>query len=308
MTSTYKPVLRAFAACLLAIGVIAGAIACSSAGGASHKLGATGGGNAVLQNSQITYLGTFAGDASMPATWVAQADAAGATKQTARAVITALPGTYTGTGTGILTGSAAGAIAAQNGVTFVAGDVAFLAPGATNIASDGGTVGSIYDEGPYVVTNSGAILVDGGSTSKFVLTRPSWWAHRAPIQVGAAIVIGGEDTLFGGSEWYSYAAKGGQVDVNDPIFYPNGIGEQVTLTIDGGIKTISNFPLRSATKSVVIGTLEAVAGDAGSTVGYEPFVITPGYLGTASVIIKAVKAGGTVNTRDNSTVNVRLSN
>ena len=64
-----RPVLRAFAAFLLVIDVTVGAIACSSAGGV-HKLGAAGGGNAQFVNSQITYLGTFAGDASLPVAWV----------------------------------------------------------------------------------------------------------------------------------------------------------------------------------------------------------------------------------------------
>jgi hypothetical protein len=221
----------------------------------------------------------------------------------ARCVITALPGAYTGNGTGTLTASSGwGPIAAQNGVTLVAGDIAFLAPGATNETHDGGAT-SYVDEGPYVVVSVGT--AGDAASNYYQLTRPSWWAHGSTIPIGSFITIGGEDTLFGGSKWTVYAAKGSVVDTNDPIMYPDQVGTQVTLA--SGVKAITTVPLRSATKTVVIPTLEATGGSVDASATYVPLVITPGYLGTATVTVKGVK-GVTTNVNDTSTLNVLIKN
>ena len=222
---------------------------------------------------------------------------------TARCVVTALPGTYSGSGSGVLTSTTgSGAIAAQNGVTLVANDLVLLAGGATNEHSDGGAT-AMVDSGPWIVTNVGSTGDAAGNY--YQLTRPTWWAHGSVIPYGATISIGGEDTLFGGSTWHVYAAKGALVDANDPIMYPDGVGQQVTLV--AGLKAITNVPLRSAAKTVVVPTLEAAGGSVDASAGYQPFIVTPGYLGTASVTVKAVK-GLTTNTNDTSTVNVRITN
>jgi len=228
-----------------------------------------------------------------------------------RCVITALPGGYTGTGTGVLTASAVGAITSGEcgGVTLVAGDVAMLAGGATNVAGDAGVSGGLGgepDTGPYTVTVSGAIVTDGGSTVKYVLTRPTWWSHGSTVPVGAEITVGGEDTLFAGSKWHTYAVKGAVVDTTDPSMFPDSVATQVALS--SGVKAITTVPLRSASTSAAIPALVSTAGTVTTTVGYQPFAITPGYLGTTSVTVKAVAAGLTTNTLDTSTLNVHIVN
>src|SRR5262249_6780178 len=83
---------------------------------------------------------------------------------------------YGGTGTGALTESANGALAAQDGLTIAVGDILFLPHGLTNVTA--------ADVGPWVVTGL------GGASSKWTLVRPSWWPHGSAIPLVAIINIG----------------------------------------------------------------------------------------------------------------------
>ena len=139
----------------------------------------------------------------------------------ARAVITSIAA-YAASN-GVLTASATGAIGAQDGVTLAAGDVVLLPAyqgGAASVAAS--------DAGPYVVT-----AVGDGST-KYVLTRPSWWPTAGGIPQGVAISVGGEGTVWAGSTWKALCAKGKIVDTDDPTIYPaqhkgtGAVGTQVT--------------------------------------------------------------------------------
>src|SRR5580700_11184256 len=113
----------------------------------------------------------------------------------ARAVMTTLQASYTGSTTGTLTGPANTALSASDGVTLAVGDVVFIPPAITNIeaASDGG---------PYVVTALGS------GSSSWGLTRPAWWMTGSAAQLGQAVDIGGEGTKWGGNTWKCFGAKG----------------------------------------------------------------------------------------------------
>lgn len=223
--------------------------------------------------------------------------------ETARCCITALPGTYTGTGTGVLTASANGAISAQNGVTPAVGDLVLLLEGATHISASA-------DAGLFVVTQPGT------SGTPYILTRHSGWAHGAVFQVGTSINIGGEDTLFGGACFKAFCAKGSVVDTADPALYPDKVTQAITLA-SGTHAAITNVPIRPTTVGpasggAVVVTYAATYGVSAnaSTVNYgcSSAGVTPGYIGTASFVPNALVAGQTINAADSSHVFVTVLN
>jgi len=136
---------------------------------------------------------------------------------TARAVATSIAA-YAGTGTGALTKSTNGALAAQDGLTIVVGDIIFLPHGLTNVQA--------ADVGPWLVTGL------GGTSSKWTLVRPSWWQHGSAIPLVSIIQIGPSGTSFKNYEWR--ATTTGTIDTTDPLFYPRvqkgtgAVGTQVT--------------------------------------------------------------------------------
>ena len=125
----------------------------------------------------------------------------------ARAVITSIAAyTAASPAAGTLTANAVGAIGAQDGVTLVAGDVVILPTDKAATAKDAG---------PYIVVNPGS------GAAKFVLTRPAWFATGSTQQTGTMLTVGGEGTVYGGSEWKSIiAATTFVVDTTDGVFYP----------------------------------------------------------------------------------------
>lgn len=216
-----------------------------------------------------------------------------------RAVITTLQA-YGGTTTGVLTETANGAISAADGVTLALGDVVFVQEGTTNLTT-------ASDAGPYVVTAL------GGASAKWQLTRPSWWQTGAAMALGQTLDVGGEGTLWAGSSWRSFAAKGSVVDTTAPLFWVRSITQEVTLTGSGN-KAISNVGIRSATQSQVLVSKVTNGGTISSTVRYEmtpassPGAITAGALGTGAVTVQASVAAGTANASDQSVVNVTIIN
>lgn len=166
--------------------------------------------------------------------------AGGGARRVARVVITSIAA-YAGTGTGVLTASATGAIGAQDGATLTAGQLVFL-PKVTGGA--GGTTVAA-DVGPWIVT-------DPGGATKFVLTRPAWWAHGAAIQQAFDIPIA-EGTVWIGSTWRTTCAAGLLVDTGDPLFYPDvQKGTGAVGTVVNGI-----FALASAQPTAVDATAAA---------------------------------------------------
>ena len=115
-------------------------------------------------------------------------------------------------------------VAGNDGITYVAGDVVFLANQTTAKQS-----------GPYVVGTVG--------TGTAPLTRPSWWAAASTIPVGQIIEIGPEGTKWGASSWKTEAAKNKVVDTDDPNFYPRVV--QGTQALTAGSATVSSLFISS---------------------------------------------------------------
>ena len=212
---------------------------------------------------------------------------------TARCVVSSIHA-YTGTTTGVLTSTANGAFGTMDGIATAAGDIVLLPAGTTNITA-------ASDAGPYVITTLGT------SGTPWVLTRPDWWATGSTLPYGASIKIG-SGTVFGGTSWKSYAAKGSQVvDTNDPLMYPDHVTQAVTLA--SGVKAISNVPIYSATRSNVLCALSALGGTNTGTVTFGTLVAaTPGALNTATVTVNALATAQTVQTGDASTLLVTIIN
>jgi hypothetical protein len=190
---------------------------------------------------------------------------------------------------------AAFAVASNDGITYVAGDVVLLA--AQTTASQ---------NGPYVVGT-----VAGGNAA---LTRPSWWATGAAIIPGQVIQLGGEGTIFGGSEWKALCAKSKIVDTDDPVFYPRTCkGTTAAFNGSTGVITLGSAQglfLKSTTASSVVVTRNTAGTPSGTTGGYASPVASrvAGVSGTAVVTIVAQAAAGTTNTADTSTVDFLICN
>jgi hypothetical protein len=212
----------------------------------------------------------------------------------ARAVMTSL-GANTGTTTGTLTITATGALAAQDGVTPATGDRLWIQEGTTNLAA-------ASDAGLWLVANA------GGTGVHAVLTRPPEWQTGAVMIAGQQFEIGGEGTLWAGTQWKSFAAKGSVVDTTAPLFFVREVSQAVALV--ASTFTLSNVGIRSATKSAVFAQFQAAGGTVTNTVGYGVIAApTPGAIGTASAVIDALASGMTKNgTADTSTVVVTVIN
>lgn len=210
----------------------------------------------------------------------------------ARAVITSLAANTAVDG--VITADANGVLAAQDDITLVAGDEVFIPEGTTNLDA-------AADAGPYTVTSVGAV------GAPFVLTRPSWYAHDSVISQATDVKIA-EGTLYGGSTWRTFAAKGDIVGTDAPVAYPDYVAQQVTLV--AGTSTISNVPILATTKVVMSPTL--IGGTpAATTTNYEKKLtsgVTAGALGTAAIIIEAQSVAGTIVNTDVAVLNVGVRN
>ena len=232
-----------------------------------------------------------------------------------RCVVTVLPA-YTGSGTGTLTGSANGALAAQDGVTLAVGDTVFIPAGTTHVTAK--------DSGPMVVTAL------GGTSAKYVLTRPAWFPTGNYFTSGTSLQIGGEGAVFGNTQWKIDAASG-VIDSVDPGFYVGRLTFQVTLAsgtlaLAAG-QTPSTFPLTtgataicptgilSPTTSGITAVAAMKGGTVTGTVGYgianasvTTTNVTAGYVGTAAFSVFALASSLTTQASDASTLNVTLTN
>ena len=269
-----------------------GTYACKTDGGGTYPLLGY-----MLPAGGSDNLGTGASDSGKVSVQVGfaspfEASGAGASAYKARGVATSMAA-FTQTA-GVILADANGALGAQDGLTYVAGDVIFLPLGTVGSA----TVAAA-DAGPWVVS------VVGTASTKYQLVRPSWYRHGSAIVAGLEIGISGEGTLFGGCTFKAFCAAGLVVGTGAPLFYPDQVTQSVTLT--SGTVTISNVPVRSATKSNFVFN-RTTAGTPSNTLEYSASTITPGALGTASVVVQAQVAAGTVNASDTSVGNATIIN
>jgi hypothetical protein len=269
-----------------------GTYACKTDGGGTYPLLGY-----MLPAGGTDNLGTGASDSGKVSVQVGfaspfEASSAASAAFKARAVATSLAA-FTQTA-GVILADAVGAVGTQDGVsTLAAGDVIFLPLGTVGAA----TVAAA-DVGPWVIS------VLGGAV-KYQLVRPSWYRHGSAIVPATVIEVGGEGTLFGGTAWKSFAAGSLVVGTGAPLFYPNQVVQSAVLV--AGTVPLANVPVRSATKTAVSFN-RTTPNTASSTVQYNASTITPGALGTASIVVQAQVAAGTINVADISTLNVAVSN
>jgi hypothetical protein len=209
-----------------------------------------------------------------------------------RAVVTSLAANTEAAG--VITADANGAIGAQDGITLVAGDEVWILEGTTNLDA-------AADAGKYTVTQVGTAGLP------FILTRPADWKHGAVISQASDVKVA-EGTLYGGCTIRTFAAKGAVVGTDAPAGYPDYVAQQVTLV--AGTSTISNVPIKSASKVVMTPTL--IGGTpAATTTNYEKKLasgVTAGVLGTAAIIIEAQSVAGTIVNTDVAVLNVGIRN
>jgi len=220
---------------------------------------------------------------------------------TARAVITSLAA-YTGSGTGTLTGSANGAIGAQDGVTLLVGNQVFIMEGTANVTA--------VDSGPWVVSSLGS------AGSKYVLKRPSWFFTGATWIPGVRVEIGGEGAFWANCSVKATAAAG-VIDTTNAAWYVGRVTFQITLA--SGTKVLSagtgglggsNCPvgILSASRSNCEVSLNALGGTNTGTVSFGSKALTPGPIGTAAVSLFAFAANMATQSSDASVLNVTIDN
>ena len=221
---------------------------------------------------------------------------------------------YSGSGTGTLTASANGLIGSSgaiDGVTVANGDQIFVQAGLTNVTSK--------DSGPWTVVSVGS------ASTKYVLSRPWWFATGNKTVSGQRITVGGEGTFFANTVWRSTAASV-VIDATDPAFYVEVFTFQRTLvagtlalaagqptlaatsaTCPVGILSLSGstcFVTASAHGGTLTGTVSYAATNASST----QMFTTLGYVGTSAMAVFAIATAYATQTGDTSTVNVTIIN
>jgi hypothetical protein len=183
-------------------------------------------------------------------------------------------------------------VASNDGVTNVAGDVVVLLEQTT-----------AAQNGPYVV---GTV-----TTGTAPLTRPDWWPTGATIASGTVIRLGAEGTVFKSCTLRAMvAADSFVVGTTDPKLYPAEVSGTTALV--AGTFTISTVPVFSANAQVILDRKVANTSTA-TTGGYHATVagadgVTIGTRGTASVVVQATVAAGTINNADVSTLRWTIIN
>lgn len=197
---------------------------------------------------------------------------------------------------GTFEADANGALGAQDGLTFVAGQVIMMPAGTITTG-----VVSAANSGPYVLTSV------GGASAKFAGRRPPWFPDGGTIPIGCEVRIAA-GTLFAGTSWRSFADVSATIGTTDPAFYPTQVTQQLTLV--AGTSTISNVPIR-ATADTGLAIKLSGGTPAGTTTAYQQKLssgITAGGIGTAALIVEAQSVAGTIVNTDVSVLNVTIFN
>jgi hypothetical protein len=189
---------------------------------------------------------------------------------------------------------AAFTVAANDGLTYTAGQRVLLAAQTTAAQC-----------GIYVVGTVAAGVAP--------LTRAADLPTGASYVPGATVEVS-EGDVFYGSTWKIMATGTKIVGTDDPLFYPRSYRKTITLasgtyTIGAGGGSELLF-LWSTTKSSVQATRNTAGGTLTLTTHYYVPVLSriPGKAGTAAVAVLASVAAGTINTADNSTIDVLVEN
>lgn len=179
-------------------------------------------------------------------------------------------------------------VASSDGITNVEGDIVLL------VAQADAT-----QNGPYRVG-----VVTAGVAP---LTRPSWWRTGSRQQFGQTIFVA-DGTVYNSTKWFTAATFNGATSFVVGSTDPNLMPESVTLApvLVAGTVTISNVPMLGARTGVAI--TATTRANCALTIQYNPITITGGALGTASLVLNAQIAAGTINNVDTSTLRVTVTN
>jgi hypothetical protein len=180
-----------------------------------------------------------------------------------------------------------------DGITYVAGDIVLLTAQTT-----------AAENGPYVV---------GTVATTAPLTRPDWWPVGGAIQQGIVIDVGGEGTLFGGSQWKAMCAKSKVIGTHDPVLYPRVC--KATVHLSSGTYALGSTEglfLYSTTTSIIQATRQTAGGTLTNTTHYycpsAASARVAGVSGVAVATVNASVAAGTINTADTSFMDVLVTN
>lgn len=182
----------------------------------------------------------------------------------------------------------------KDGVTYVAGDVVLLANQTT-----------AADCGLYVVGT-----VDTGAHTAPLTRHPALPTNAA--YVNGMVVQVSEGTIWAGSMWKAMCTGAVVVGTGDPIFYPKTCKAIVTLASGTyALGSTQGLFLFSTTKSNIQCNMNTPGGTVTSTVGgygVNSAARTAGKSGTAAATVIARVAAGTIDTANNSTVDVLVTN
>lgn len=178
----------------------------------------------------------------------------------------------------------------QDGVTGVAGDLVLLANQTTGAESGIYVLGTVAGTAP--------------------LTRVAWLPTAAVVRGGFTVHVN-EGTLNGGSSWFISTAGAVTIGTTAHLWFPERITQSLALV--AGTTTITNVPVLSVTKTGWAIARRIANTSSLTTGGYHPTVagangVTAGVVGTASVVVEATVAAGTINNVDISTLEITVIN
>lgn len=206
-------------------------------------------------------------------------------------VATSLPaGTFSG---GVFTATTPGAFStAQDGVTPALNDKVLVPPGVL-----GSLTVTAAQSGLYYFSNM------GGSGVSMTLTRAPSWQYGATITPMTRIRIQ-FGTALGGTNWTAEPATASKkVGTDDPKLAPDRV-IMSGLLASGTVTLAPAFPLRSTS---FVSAQPTGGSPAATTNSIQPSTVTPGAVGTASLVLQAQSHLGALVNTDASTFNVLIS-
>lgn len=176
----------------------------------------------------------------------------------------------------------------RDGVTYVQGDVVLLA-------------------GQTSKSQNGLYYVGAVASGSAPLTRVPDFATGTVLAAAQTCEVS-EGTLFAQTTWKITTAGAITVDTTNHDWYPRAVTQQITLA--ASTFTVSNVPVLSATKTNVVCSGSVGGTPIAGTVGYGPVgALTPGTVGTASIVLDALASGMAKNgTTDTSVFNCTIIN
>lgn len=154
-------------------------------------------------------------------------------------------------------------------------------------------------------SQNGLYSVGTVATGTAPLTRISSLAAGRVVLADELEIAVSVGTVFGHTKWFNSAA--GTIGTDAPAFFPESV--TISQALVAGTMTLTSVPILSATKSQVIAYRKTANTCTLTTGGYVTSgAATPGALGTASVVVMAAVAAGTINNADVSTLHITFTN